>query len=227
MNLSDRILNKIYRMTNKSINLKRMDVIGIKFFAPNYLYFDNFNESSVIIDVGCGYEAELSRHLIEKHNLSAFGVDPTIKHAQSLQELEKSSGGKFHHLAIAVTMKNGFVTFYESKQNESGSILEEHNNMQNDEIKTYNVESLSLQGLVQRIRQTPIDFIKLDIEGAEYELLAEIKDEEINLFKQIFIEFHFRCTNHSVHETKLLVHKICDKGFKMFTLDQENYLFYK
>ena len=227
MNILKRILRKIYRIIGKQLNLIRMKKLGIQFLPPNYIYFDNFNEQSVIVDVGCGYEAEFSKFMIEKYNLNAFGVDPTMKHTPSLKMLEESTKGKFHHLAIAVTKKDGFITFHESKQNESGSILLEHINIQKDEITSYNVESVSLSELVQRIGTTPVDFIKLDLEGAEYELLDKISDEDINPFKQIFIEFHHHCTNHSTQETKLLVQNICSKGFKVFTLDQHNYLFYK
>jgi len=204
-----------------------MKMLEIKFYPPNYLYFDNFNELSVIVDAGCGHEAEFSKHLIKKHNLQVFGVDPTMKHTPYLKLLEESTKGKFRHLAIAVTKKNGFITFHESSQNESGSILLEHTNMQNDEIITYNVESLNLRELVRRIGTTPIDFMKLDLEGAEYELLDEISDEDINPFKQIFVEFHHHCTRYSTQETKRLVRNICSKGFKVFTLDQHDYLFYK
>lgn len=204
-----------------------MKILGIQYFPPNYVYFDNFNKLSVVIDAGCGHEAEFSRHLIEKYGLQAFGVDPTRKHTPFLKILEDTTKGKFRCLPLAVTPINGFITFHESRQNESGSILSSHTNMQNDDTITYSVESVNLKGLVQRIGATPVDFLKLDLEGAEYELLNEIGDEDINAFKQIFIEFHHHCTNHTARETKLLVRNICNKGFKVFTRDRRNYLFYK
>lgn len=204
-----------------------MKQLGIQFFPPNYIFFDNFDESSIIVDVGCGHKAEFSRFMIKKHNLYAVGVDPTRKHASRLKMLEESMNGRFQHLAIAVTQENGFVTFHESNNNESGSILPEHTNMRNDEIIQYKVESLSLCELAKRIGTTPIDFLKLDIEGAEYDLLAEINTDDINLFNQIFIEFHHHCTQHSVQDTELIVQHICTKGFKTFTLDHHQYLFYK
>jgi FkbM family methyltransferase len=204
-----------------------MKILGIQYYPPNYVYYDNFNKLSVIIDVGCGHEAEFSKHLIEAHNLLAFGIDPTLKHTPFLKILEKTSKGRFRHLALAVTKINGFITFHESRQNESGSILSEHINVQNDDIIKYNVESVNLRELVRRIGKKPIDLIKLDLEGAEYELLNEINDEDINPFRQIFVEFHHHCTNHTTLETMQLVRNICSKGFKVFTLDQHNYLFYK
>jgi FkbM family methyltransferase len=177
--------------------------------------------------VGCGYEAEFSKFMIEKYNLNAFGIDPTRKHAPSLKLLEESAQGKFHYLPLAVAKKDGFITFHESRQNESGSILSDHINMRNDEITTYDVESVTLSGLARRIDANSVDFLKLDLEGAEYELLGSITEEEISPFKQIFIEFHHHCTNYSDQETNMVVQHISSKGFKVFTLDHHNYLFCK
>lgn len=227
MNTLKRILRKIHRVTSKQLSFIRMKIRGIQYYPPNYVYFDDFNEDSVIIDVGCGYEAELSNHLIRIHKLHAFGVDPTKKHAPFLKNLEKVTKGKFSYLPVAVTRKDGLIEFHESRQNESGSILSEHINIKNDDIITYSVESVTLQELVKRVGATPIDFIKLDIEGAEYELLSDISDQDINQFKQIFVEFHHHCTNHTAQETMLLVQHIQSKGFKVFTLDRINYLFYR
>jgi hypothetical protein len=81
MNIVQRILRKVYRTTAGPLNLVKMKKMGMQFFDPNYVYFGGLNESSVIVDVGCGYEAEFSKHLIDKYNLEAFGVDPTRKHA--------------------------------------------------------------------------------------------------------------------------------------------------
>lgn len=199
----------------------------MQFFEPDFVYLDRFNEASVIIDVGCGHKAELSRYLTEKYNLQAFGVDPTVKHTPFLKVIEESTKGKFRHLALAITKENGFITFNESKQNESGSILPEHINVINDDIRTYKVESVNLQELIRRIGLTPIDFIKLDLEGAEYKLLDGITEKELNPFKQIFVEFHHHCTNYSISDTKAIVNKIRDMGFKTFAMDRRNYLFYK
>ena len=205
----------------------RSKIAGVQFFEPDYLYCDRFNENSVIIDVGCGHKAEFSKHLIKKYNLRAFGVDPTKKHSPFLKIIEENTKGKFHHLPLAITKENGFITFNESEQNESGSILLEHTNIRNDDIKTYKVESVNLQELVRRIGLSPIDFIKLDLEGAEYKLLDGINKKDIEIFKQIYVEFHHHCTNYSIRDTEAIVNKIHGMGFEVFTLDRHNYLFYK
>jgi len=205
----------------------RMKLLGIRFCKPNYLYLEKFNEHSVMIDAGCGHEAEFSLHLINKYRLHAYGVDPTIKHSTSLRKLEVTTGGHFHYLPLAVTRTNGLHTFHESNDFESGSILPEHVNVKNNETTSYTVESVSLAELVRRIGTTPVDYIKLDLEGVEYDLLKGVKDEEINAFRQIFVEFHYHCTNYTTGDTMAIVRHLRKKGFKSFTLDRHNYLFYK
>src|SRR5215203_476629 len=170
MNLVARAYRRVRQLIRQPLLRRRMRRLGMTYYPPNYVYFDSFGPESVVADVGCGYEAEFSRHMIATHGLRAFGVDPTRKHAGSLQTLVKSSGGRFVHLPLAVTQRNGVLTFHESRQNESGSILAEHTNVRHDETVTYDVESVSLAELRRRVGGNTVDFLKLDLEGAEYDL---------------------------------------------------------
>lgn len=210
------------------INTPKARRLGIKFFKPNYLFFERFNSNSVIIDAGCGFQADFSCTLIKDYNLQAFGIDPTLKHKPFLAELEAKNNGKFKHVPVAITKNNGKITFNETLDNESGSILAEHKNILHDSIRTYEVESMNLLALLDHLHLKEVDLLKLDLEGAEFELLNNITKEELVPFKQIFIEFHhLAVTGLSKKDTFRIVKRIKSFGFKTFTLDQVNYLFYK
>lgn len=204
----------------------KMRRLGMAFYPPNYIYFDRFNEESIVADVGCGFEAEFSRHMIERHRLRAFGVDPTRKHRPHLAHLEATSGGRFRHLPLAVSAVSGTMTFHESRQNESGSLLSGHTNVVNDEIVTYEVESVTL-GALQRRLGPHVDLLKLDLEGAEYGLFEQVEAADLSAFRQIFLECHHHCTEHSVDDTRRIVKRIAAAGFDVFTLDGANFLFYR
>ena len=227
MNVVARAYRRIRQLIVQPFRRRTLRRLGMTFYPPNYVYVDSFGAGSVVADVGCGYEAEFSRHMIATHGLTAFGVDPTRKHADSLRSLVQSSGGKFLHLPLAVTQRSGTLTFHESRQNESGSILPDHTNVRRDETVAYDVEAVSLAELRQRVGRSTIDFLKLDLEGAEYDLLSSVTEEDLRPFKQVFVEFHHHCTNHTVHETNALVRRIANTGFEVFTLDEHNYLFYR
>ncbi|MBL7086406.1 MAG: FkbM family methyltransferase [Candidatus Cloacimonetes bacterium] len=200
--------------------------LGIVFFRPNFIYFDKFHSSSIIIDVGCGFEADLSRHLISKYGLTSYGVDPTLKHAKFLRELEKETEYKFKYLPLALTKTNGRIIFHETLEHESGSIFSSHKNILVDKIRTYEVESVSLKGLIKKIGVETVDYIKLDLEGAEYELLVNVSQDELKAFKQIFIEFHHHAIKpYSINNTRKIVKYMYIKGFRSYSLDDSNYLF--
>jgi len=210
------------------INTPKAKLLGVKFLPPNYLFFGKFNEKSVIIDVGCGYLAEFSCSLVQEYNLKAFGIDPTLKHQPSLAAIEANNNGRFKHIPIAITQQNGKINFHETLDHESGSVLESHQNILNDSVRTYEVESMNLLTLLDFLNLTEVDLIKLDLEGAEFELLSNISENDLKPFKQIFIEFHHLAVkDYSITDTLRIVKRIKALGFNSFSLDRVNFLFYK
>jgi FkbM family methyltransferase len=208
--------------------IKKAGELNIKFLKPNYLYKNTINSSSIIIDVGCGYLAELSIFFINTYGAKAYGVDPTYKHKDLLQEVENKTKGRFKHLEFAVSSVEGKIVFHETYDHESGSILKDHVNILRDNIHSYEVETKKLKGLVSFLNLSSVDYLKLDLEGAEYELLKNVESSDLAPFNQIFVEFHHRAIKrYSSGDTKKIVSSICSKGFKSFTLDDVNYLFYR
>lgn len=223
-----RMNNVIQRTVRKFVRLQWFKLEGIKYVQPNFICFPEKwqkNHACIAIDVGCGKEADFSLMLIECFGFTVFAVDPTMKHQAALASL-CDKYGSLHHLSCAVSVHDGIQTFFESRINESGSILSDHINIVNDKIISYEVKSLSLLSLLAQLGINSADIIKLDIEGAEYALLDSVSKNDLLPFGQIFVEFH----HHTVHryceaDTIRLVNKIRDFGFRAFSLDDCNYLF--
>ena len=227
MTLIKRAFRKAQRITKFHMRRGKARRLGVEFVYPNYVYRNIFNQSSVVIDVGCADDADFSVHILDRFDAQVFGVDPTRKHRGALKALEERSEGRFKHLALAVTSTEGGITFHESAENQSGSILNDHSNVMTDTITTYDVESVTLKSLIQRIDRTQVDFLKLDLEGAEYDLLNNITSEDLKPFRQIFVEFHHHNTSRTPDETKEIVQSIANFGFSVFSFDDHNYLFFR
>ena len=200
---------------------------GLVFHPPNFLYRDDISSSSIIVDVGCGFEADFSRHMIDKYAARAIGVDPTDKHEPFLKKLEETTHGQFTHKKWLVSRDSGKTLFYESVANESGSIHTGHINIRKGESRNYLAESVNLNDLPVRLGIQDIDMLKLDIEGAEYDLFKDTEQLDLRPFRQIYIEFHHRSlAEYNRSDTFAIVKAIRNKGFKTFSLDGINYLFY-
>lgn len=206
---------------------KKAKKLNIETFEPN-LYVSKLNSSSIMVDCGCGYNADFSIYMIEKYNLRSFGIDPTRKHAEPLKLLSEKTNGRFQHVPVAITSKNGTIVFNESAENVSGSIHKNHINVKNDTISTYEVETITPETLFKRLGQTHIDFLKLDLEGAEYGVIANSDIKTFDTCDQVFIEFHHHCIDHySKKDTRNAVKSMAALGFKVFTIDNINYIFYR
>lgn len=200
----------------------------ISFFKPNYLFLSVFQPGDTVIDVGCGFDADLSVALIKKYGVKSYGVDPTKKHQKQLKKLELQHRGSFFHLPFAVSSENREVEFFESKNSVSGSFFSGHKNMIADQTIAYGVKSLTPDSLLKEIGLNKVQYLKLDLEGAEYDLIFKNKKEFFQPFSQVFVEFHHGTVGqYSKKHTKRAVGIFKKNGFLPFTVDDVSYLFFK
>jgi FkbM family methyltransferase len=223
------MLRKIIKKTKKKINLKLWNIFyKVIFLKPCYVLVDNLSQDSVVVDFGTGNDADFSVLLIEKYGLKGFGFDPTRKHLDSLKKIENSLDGKFkiHNLALSSESKSKI--FYESKENVSGSFMEDHTNIKNDTVNSYEVEVIKIGGLLKFLNIEKIDLLKVDVEGEEYKVIPQIKKDFFDKVDQFIVEFHHHClADYSWQDTMRCVDIIKNFGFKAISLDQINYLFFK
>jgi FkbM family methyltransferase len=201
---------------------------GLVFVEPNFVYRPDLSPDSVVIDAGCSYEADFSVCLIRRHGVRAFGVDPTRKHSGALRQLEEQYAGRFAHVPCAIAATDGTLTFHESRVNESGSLLSDHVNVIHDETTSYEVEAVTLSTLLKRVSVETVDILKLDLEGAEYEVFEGATPGQLRPFRQLFVEFHHHAVTHFREaDTRRIVKRVADFGFRTFSVDDHNYLFYR
>ena len=228
MNIMYRAWRLLKRNLKKQMRLTKIKSLGLVYVSPNFIYRVPLSEGGIVIDAGCSYEADFSLHMIEHHGQRSYGVDPTRKHQPQLEKIEKKYKGDFTHLPFAISSSDDSIIFHESTENESGSILCDHVNVKQDQVVEYEVEAVSLKSLLNRIGVDRVAILKLDLEGAEYELLYKLSKNDLVAFEQIFIEFHHHAVEqYSEKDTDILVKRIADFGYKSYSLDDHNYLFYR
>ena len=85
---------------------------------------------------------------------------------------------------FAVSHNNDFVTLYINPDNTAHSIY-------GSTSKSIQVKSRTLQNIFDSNKLEICDYLKLDCEGAEYEIIESLPIEYIKKIKQIYIEYHF------------------------------------
>ena len=85
---------------------------------------------------------------------------------------------------IAISNSNDAITFYINSDNTAHSIYDSTSN-------SIQVKSSTLQNIFDINKLDICDYLKLDCEGAEYEIIESLPNEYFKKIKQIYIEYHF------------------------------------
>jgi FkbM family methyltransferase len=133
-----------------------------------------------LVDLGSNL-GSFSHTMIKKFGCKSFAVEALpalfekIPHSDSLK--------KFN---FAVTEKTGFVKFNVSSNPEGNSIKP----LMEESGETITIPSKNLEEFVREENIGNIDLLKMDIEGAEIEVLNSCSDGFLSGIRQITIEFH-------------------------------------
>jgi hypothetical protein len=76
---------------------------------------------------------------------------------------------------------------------------------------------LRLRTIVAMTGHDRIDILKMDIEGAEYQVIDDIIKSNIDI-GQILIEFHHRFIDNGIRMTKKSINKLNQHGYKVFNI---------
>ncbi len=147
-------------------------------FQNEIYQFKSKSESPLILDGGAnvGLSIRYFKKIYPKSRIIGFEPDPKIFKVleRNCRELE---GVELH--ACALWKENGFLNF-NSEGSDAGTLMD------TDRAKTkIQVPTIRLRDYLQE----SVDFLKLDIEGAEGEVLSDCA-ERLNQVSNLFVEYH-------------------------------------
>ena len=181
----------------------------------NFEIRDNPN----IIDVGANI-GFFSLLMSKKYpDASIYSFEPNPDNYNFLIECIKDNQQKnIHPYNYAVSSKNGKVTLYTSIDNFAGHSLYARMVGYNERslyVKTENkiqVQSITLDTIFNDNKIEKCDMLKLDCEGAEYEILMN-SDESLKKIENISLEYHnFNLQNFSIDD---IIKKLKNFGFSV------------
>jgi len=175
--------------------------------------------SSIIYSFGVGDDISFDLAMIERYQVHVFAFDPTPRSIDwlSTQNLPEH----FHFFDYGVAKFDGTAKLYpntnpNSKRN-SHSILMRRTG----ETKGLDVQFHRLKTVMNELGHEKIDLLKMDIEGAEYEVIDDILASHVKI-DQILVEFHHnKFQKIGVSDTKKAVRKLQENGFKLFSISKK------
>jgi FkbM family methyltransferase len=136
-------------------------------YGGYYVDLDSINTNDTILDLGVGEDYSFSEFLHLYRDVKVIAVDPTIK-ALRYNEDKKLNYVTFINKAV-YTLDDEDLVLY--KNNNPNHVSDSINpDMKSVGSETYTVKTISLKGLIRKYQPS---LIKLDIEGAEYDVYQD------------------------------------------------------
>jgi FkbM family methyltransferase len=177
----------------------------------------NLNPDSVVYSFGVGEDASFDIALIEKYDLIIHAFDPTPKSIEWVKRQGLPDNFVMHNYGIAAFDGNISFNPPENPDHVSHTILDRPST----KAKAISVPVKKLGTIMQELRHDHIDMIKMDIEGAEYDVIKDIYKSNVRP-GQILIEFHHRFPGVGIKKTKEAIDSIRSMGYQLFSVAATN-----
>ena len=172
---------------------------------------------SVVYSFGVGEDASFDIALIEQYGLTVHAFDPTPKSIQWVKNQGFSDRFVLHGYGIAAM--DGVVSFNppENPDHVSHTMLCKPATAAN----AISVPVKRLGTIMRELGHAHIDVLKMDIEGAEYDVIKDILQSDIRP-GQILIEFHHRFPGVGVGKTREAIAQLRSMGYGLFSVSDTN-----
>ncbi len=163
----------------------------------------------IVYSFGIGTDISFDLKLIEMFGLKVFAFDPTPKSIEWLNQQKLPENFKAFPLGIASYSGNADFFLPKNENYVSASMTTK----QSDKFVRVKVKTLG--DIAKELGHTSIDILKMDIEGAEYDVIDDILRSGIKIH-QWLIEFHHRFHPEGSKITRRSIEKLRQAGFLLF-----------
>ncbi|MCX5706430.1 MAG: FkbM family methyltransferase [Candidatus Omnitrophica bacterium] len=194
--------------------------------ASEHYFIKNFNKSSIIVDIGSG-RGQFINMMVEMYPYSQFIlIEPNPDSAKVLsQEFKTNTNVKILAAAVGARSEKS-VSFYLSETFQFDSLdksLSDLGGVRKDRSEV-TVRMITLRDVFSIFNLQKIDFLKIDAEGAELDILENFSSYDFEMISQISCEFHDFLKPSLRKEVEECIHNLQSLGYS-FVCDGTDFMF--
>jgi FkbM family methyltransferase len=185
----------------------------LQYLGSNYggwaLDATGLDRQSTIYSFGVGRDISFDLSLINAFGCYVHAFDPTPRSIAWIASQDLPPEFRFHPYGIAAY--DGHASFHppHNPRHVSYSMLP----VPQSAGTTVEAPVYTLRTIMNRLGHDRLDLLKMDVEGAEYAVLAQI-DLQAIVIKQLLVEFHHRFEGVGWRGTRTAVKRLWQAGFR-------------
>ena len=182
----------------------------------------DLGRDSVVYSVGIGTDISFDLALIERYGVTVHAFDPTPRSIDWLRMQQLQALFRWQQVGLAAY--DGEASFFPPDNPSFISHTMLPRPAAGDGMIRVDVRRVST--LMRNLGHARLDLLKMDIEGAEYDVVDDILASGVKV-TQLLIEFHHRFPDVSIDRTRQAVTKLNAAGYRIFAVSDtgEEYAF--
>ena len=175
------------------------------------------DQDSIVYSLGVGEDISFDLFIIDRFGAEVHAFDPTPSSIEMLSKI--SLPDRFHFHPWAITAEDGTLKFYPRVKKDGSQSMVMFSMIAEDASKDNAIEvpAYCLSSVTNRLGHPRIDLLKMDIEGAEYEVLEGLLASPIKP-AQLLVEFHHRFPAIGLEKTANMIRLLQNTGYKIFAV---------
>ncbi|PIZ52014.1 hypothetical protein COY27_01515 [Candidatus Woesearchaeota archaeon CG_4_10_14_0_2_um_filter_33_13] len=182
-----------------------METWGMEDYTPPGF---KIRSTDIVFDIG-GHIGSFSMYAaIKATKGKVYSFEPLPENYQIFKSnIEQNKLSNIHLEQKAVSDKGGVGQLFLCKGTHSGSSSLFYRNTKD----TVSIKRITLTDFFEKYKISKVDFMKIDCEGAEYDILFSLPKKQLSKIKRISMEYHDTINHHTHRE---LIHFFKNNGFK-------------
>lgn len=174
---------------------------------------------SIVYSLGVGDSIDLDIDLIHRYSLTVHAFDPTPYSLEWVEGLELPENFRFHPWAAAG--EDGSLRLFRrvNKRGKKSGVMWTAEGDAGDDSDFIDAPAYTIATIMQKLEHEQVDLLKVDVEGAEYEILDGLH-EAANLPVQLLVEYHHRFPGIGKQRTAESIEHLRKLGYRIFAISR-------
>jgi len=171
--------------------------------------------SPIVYSCGVGEDLTFDVAMIRRFGSQVFAFDPVDRAINYEKRVREQERVDIRLMGVAIGAVDGVMKLYPPVNTAwvSYSTIPSQDNT----AHPIQVPMRSVASLMRDLRHTHLDVLKLDIEGAEYDVVDSLIAARVSV-GQLLVEFHHRLLRDGVRRTEECIRELAEAGFLPFAV---------